>query len=96
MCEDAKEYQVSQEVPLLGSHVVEPHASVHEAADGVARRQREGAVLRQGRGRDRLTGGTGVLTLTGGAGALSCREKRAVTNSPVESVSWIQGFNNRT
>lgn len=39
------QYQVSEEVPLFGAHVVESDASVHEAANGLAGGQREGLVL---------------------------------------------------
>lgn len=68
------DYQVSQEVPLFGSHIIKPHSSIHEAAHNVTRRKREGPVLGQGWRRHRFTGGTRVLTFTGRTGALSCRE----------------------
>lgn len=69
------EYQVSEKVPLLGAHVVEAYASIHEAANSLARRQREGLVLRQCWRRHRLTGGAGVLAFTGRARTLSCGRK---------------------
>ena len=61
----AADYQVSQEVPLLGAHIVEPHPPIHEAADRVAGGQGEGAVLGQGWRWYCFTGGAGVLTFTG-------------------------------
>lgn len=67
-------YQVSEEVPLFGSHVIKSHSSVHEAAHDVTRRKREGPVLGQGRRGHCFAGGTGMLTFTGRTGALSCGE----------------------
>lgn len=67
-----RQYQVSQEVPLLGAHVVEANAPVHEAANSLARGQREGLVLRQCWRRHCLAGGAGVLTFTRRTGTLSC------------------------
>lgn len=69
------QYQVSEEVPLFGAHVVETDASIHEAANSLARRQREGLVLGQCWRRHCLAGGAGVLTFTGRPRNLSCGRK---------------------
>lgn len=38
-------YQITQEVPFFGAHIIQSHPSIHETADSVARREGEGLVL---------------------------------------------------
>lgn len=59
-------YQIPQEIPLLGAHVVKPYSPIHEATHCVPRGQREGLVLGEGGRWYCLTGGGSVVVLCGG------------------------------
>jgi len=48
-------YQISKEIPLLGSHVIKSHSTIHEATDSVTRRKRKCLVWGKSWRRNSLT-----------------------------------------
>lgn len=56
-------YQIPQEVPLFGTHVIQSDTPIHETADSMAGWEREGLVLGKSRRRHSLASGGGVVIL---------------------------------